>query len=132
MKILDDLRNLGYRITVNPGDVINLSYKGNSEADTIKARPLIAELKANKAGALKVLRRTYKIYSKILDEHLWIAANEAEMKKLIDEGTTEIIYTQDEVLKLKSQNLSDDAIKDIHKFKKSFRGSTIDEIEKGN
>ncbi len=127
MKILDDLRNLGYRITVHSGDKIKLTYEGVA-IDTEKLQPLIAELKTRKSEALKALRQvryTYKIYSKILDEYLWVAANDEELKKLIGEGTTEVIYTQDEILKLFSLNLSDDAIKKIHSVKKTFRGSVI-------
>ncbi len=73
--------------------------------------------------------KPYKIYSKILKDYLWIAATEEESQELVGEGITEVIYTQEETNKLMKDKVSKEGLKAIHKVKKAFSGSTIENIE---
>ncbi len=77
---------------------------------------------------IKAVRKTYKIYSKILDDFLWVTATNTEMKKMLDEGIEEPIYTYDDVVKL--DGISKEELRVIHKFKRIFPGSTVEDIER--
>ncbi|ODS30641.1 MAG: hypothetical protein SCARUB_04242 [Candidatus Scalindua rubra] len=89
---------------------------------------------ANNKEAIKELkqtRKTYKIYSKILDDFLWIAATDKELQELVNEGIKEAVYTQDEVSKMIDEGISKEVLKKIHKVKKAFPGSQVENIENG-
>ncbi|ODS34504.1 MAG: hypothetical protein SCARUB_00380 [Candidatus Scalindua rubra] len=78
---------------------------------------------------LKQIRKTYKIYSKILDDYLWIVANGKELQELVTEGVKDVIYTQEEVSRMIDECVSKEGLKVIHKVKKSFTGATVENIE---
>ncbi len=75
-------------------------------------------------------KKTYKIYSKILDAYLWVVATDAEMQKMLAEGVEEPIYTYDDVVKL--DGISKEGLKAIHKIKKVFPESTVEDIKHKN
>ena len=70
----------------------------------------------------------YKIYSKILDDYIWIAVTEREYQGLVAEGIKEVIYTQEEANKLMANKVSKDGLRAIHKIKKNFPGASIQDI----
>jgi hypothetical protein len=72
----------------------------------------------------------YKVYSKILDAYLWVVATNAEMKKMLDEGIEKPIYTYDDITKL--EGVSKEGLKAIHKIKRVFPGSTVEDIKHKN
>lgn len=78
---------------------------------------------------LKYKKRPYKIYSRILDDYLWIVANDKELQELVDEGIKETIYTQEEVSRMIDEGVSKEGLKAIHKVKKSFTGAMVEDIE---
>ncbi len=69
----------------------------------------------------------YKIYSKILDDFLWIVANEKELRDLIAEGIQDAIYIRNDIEQL--DGTTEEELKKIHKFKRIFPGSTIEELK---
>jgi hypothetical protein len=132
MIVLDNLKSLGYDVEVKE-DNIRLSYKGEGKPDKNRVLPLLEELKSKKNEAIKELkqaRKTYKIYSKILDDFLWVTATNTEMKKMLDEGIEEPIYTYDDVVNL--EGISKEGLKAIHKIKRVFPGSTVEDIKHKN
>ncbi len=72
----------------------------------------------------------YKVYSKILDAYLWVVATDAEMRKMLAEGVEEPIYTYDDITKL--EGVSKEGLKAIHKIKRVFPGSTVEDIKHKN
>ncbi len=104
----------------------------SSEHSKGEGKP-VEELKVNKNEAIKELkqvRKTYKIYSKTLNDFLWVTATNTEMKKMLDEGIEEPIYTYYDVVKL--DGISKEGLKAIHKFKRIFPGSRIENIKHEN
>ncbi len=72
---------------------------------------------------------TYKIYSKILDDYLWIVATDKELKELVTEGIKDVIYAQEEVSRMIDEGVPKEGLKAIHKVKKTISGSTVENIE---
>lgn len=74
-------------------------------------------------------RIAVKVYSEILQTHLWVVADDKDMKALKDsQNVSEAIYTADEIRKLKG--LCKDSLKILHETKKAFPESTIKQITK--
>lgn len=75
-------------------------------------------------------RLAVRIYSEVLGCHLWIIETEQDLHYLRDQGqgTSEAVYTTDEIKKLKS--LDKDSLKIIHQVKEIFPGSEIREVTK--
>jgi hypothetical protein len=78
----------------------------------------------------KPKRKSYKIYSKILDDDLWLVPTDNEMKELVTEDVKDAIYTREEVSKLIDEGISKDGLVAIHKVKKIFTDSRIEGISK--
>ncbi len=57
MRVLSELIDIGYRVSLR-GDSLSLIYCGNGEPPVEKVKPLLAELKAQKAEAIAYLRRS--------------------------------------------------------------------------
>jgi hypothetical protein len=70
----------------------------------------------------------YKIYSKILQAYLWVVETDEDVWALKNEGTTDPIYTADEVRKLKG--ISKEGLKRVHKVKEVFDGSKVKDVQK--
>jgi len=70
----------------------------------------------------------YKIYSKILEDYLWIVATEKGFQELVDEGVEDAIYIQGEVSKLMGEGVTKEGLVAIHKIKKTFSGATVEDI----
>ncbi len=79
---------------------------------------------------LKQIRKTYKIYSKILEDYLWLVATDKEMRELVAEGIKDAIYTHDDIKKL--EGMSKDGLRKINIIKKVLPGSTVEEIGQKN
>jgi hypothetical protein len=134
MMVLDNLKSLGYEVEVKENG-IKLSYKGKGAPDKSRVVPLLEELKANKDKVIKKLKRvrkTHKIYSKILEDYLWIVATDKELQGLVDEGINETIYTQEEVSKMIDGDVTKEGLKAIHRVKKFFPGSSVEDISNEN
>jgi hypothetical protein len=78
---------------------------------------------------LKSRKKAYKIYSKILEDYLWIVATDKERQELVSEGIRDVIYTQEEVSKLMGKNITKEGLVAIHKIKKAFAVATVGDIE---
>ncbi len=131
MRLLEQIKSLGYEVRIDSGN-IKLSYKGEDKPDKGRVLPLLEELKANKDKAIKELKRvrkTYKIYSKILKDYLWIAATDKELKELVSEGVKEVVYIQAEVSMLIEEGVSKEGLEAIHKIKQVFLESRIEDVE---
>ena len=86
---------------------------------------------ANNKEAIKELKqicKTYKIYSRILDNYLWIVATDKELKELVSEGIKETIYTHEEVSRMIDEGVSKEGLKTIHKVKKAFPLSSVEDV----
>lgn len=69
-------------------------------------------------------RVAYRIYSELLQTHLWVCETDKDMHSLrTSQGITEAIYTADEIRKLKGMNR--ESLKAIHKVKEVFENSEI-------
>lgn len=75
---------------------------------------------------------SYKIYSKILEDYLWIVTTDKARKELIAEGVKDAIYTQKEVSNLIDEGISKEGLVAIHKIKRGFPGSSIEDITDEN
>jgi DNA-directed RNA polymerase specialized sigma54-like protein len=64
-----------------------------------------------------------KIYSRLLDDTLWLAWNEEEMKQLMVQGIKEPAYVIRELLDLRK--MTKEELKKVHMVKKVFLGSTL-------
>ena len=104
-------------LEVLPGQVITLQ-------DNIAIRLI------NEGRIVPIGKATYKIYSKILDDCLWIAATDKELKELVDEGIKEVIYTQEEANKLMINKVTKEGLKKIYNIKKFFPGATVENISR--
>jgi len=62
-----------------------------------------------------------KIYSRLLDDTLWLVWDEGEMRKLMAQGIKEAIYLPSEVLLLR--NKSRKHLEVLHQVKKVFPGA---------
>ena len=91
----------------------------NNALDTIEHRK----------ASISSEKKAYKIYSKILDDCLWIVANGKELQELVDEGIKGTIYTREEVSRMIDEGVSKEGLKAIHKVKKSFTGAMVENIE---
>ena len=72
--------------------------------------------------------KAYKMYSKILDDYLWVVATGRELQEMVAEGINETIYTHEEVSRMIDDGVSKEGLKAIHKVKKAFSGSSIVDI----
>ena len=88
----------------------------------------IAIILINEGRIVPIGKVTYKMYSKILDDYIWIAATEREYQGLVAEGIKEVIYTQEEANELMANKVSKDGLRAIHKIKKNFPGASIQDI----
>ncbi len=102
-------------LEVLPGQVITLK-------DNIAIRLI------NEGRIVPTGKTTYKIYSKILDDYLWIVATDKELQALVEGGIKETIYTHEEVSRMIDEGISKEGLKAIHKVKKAFSGSSIEDI----
>ena len=69
----------------------------------------------------------YKIFSEILQAHLWVVDTEHDMKALRSQGKTEAIYTHHEISELKKMPRED--LRAIHNIKETFPESTIEQVK---
>ena len=102
-------------MTLTPEQVINLSKE--------EAIPLIED------GTITPIERVaYRVYSEILQAYLWVADTDEDMHTLRGQGVTEVIYSKDEIRKLRKLSKKD--LKAIHEVKIAFPESSIENIEK--
>jgi len=86
----------------------------------------------NEGRIVPIGKVTYKIYSKILDDYLWIAATKEELQELVNEGTDDVIYSQGEILRMIDEGVPKEGLKAIHRVKKFFPGSSVEDISDEN
>jgi len=86
----------------------------------------------NEGRIVPIGKASYKIYSKILDDYLWIVATDKELQALVAEGIKEVIYTQEEVLRMIDEGVTKEGLKAIHKVKKVFPLSSVEDISDEN
>ncbi len=86
-----------------------------------------SEIEEHQKSRTTSKKKSYKIYSKILDAYLWVVATDVEMRKMLDEGIEEPIYTYEDVTKL--EGVSKEELQVIHKFKRIFPGSKVEDIK---
>jgi hypothetical protein len=79
-------------------------------------------------------RMAYKIYSEILQDHLWVVESASDMHSLRAQGVTEAIYTAQEIAELKGADK--EQLQAVHKAKTVFPYSVIinskKEVKNGN
>ncbi len=79
----------------------------------------------------KKTRTAYRIYSRVLECHLWVVADEKELETMREEGISEPIYTQGDIEKMKEKGLTREGLKAIHEVKKVFDRSRVEDIKSG-
>lgn len=133
--LVEKLKNMGYTLFLE-GD--KLKYKSLSliEHPKEKVLPLLAMIKANRGAVIEYLRQkekpelAYQIYSEILDDFIWVCKTETDRRRLQELRTLVCpIYTEAEITELKKLPKDSEMLKELHKFKSVFDGSTrIDSI----
>ena len=137
--LVEKLKNIGYDLFLE-GE--KLRYKSLSLIEPPKEEvlPLLTIIKANRGAVIEYLRQkekpelAYKIYSEILDDFIWVCKTEADrrrlQRRLQESGTlAEAIYTEAEIVELKKLPKDSEMLKELHKIKSIFDGSTrIDSI----
>ncbi len=73
-------------------------------------------------------KASYRVYSKILEDYLWIVATDKGLKELVAEGVKDAIYTQEEVSRMIDGGVSREGLVAIHKVMKTFPGASIQNI----
>lgn len=81
-----------------------------------------------KANNKRPEKKSYKIYSKILDDYLWLVPTDNEMQELVAEGIKETIYTHEEVSRMIDEGVSKGGLKAIHKVKQAFPLSSVEDV----
>lgn len=100
-----------------PGQIISLPHE--------KALKLLNEDKIT-----PIEKVAYKLYSEILQDYLWVVADDEDIKALkASENVTEAIYTADEVRKLKDTDK--EGLKAVHRVKEVFEDSKVEEVNRG-
>jgi hypothetical protein len=115
-KVLDSFKAQTDRgeMELQPGQVITLLQE--------RAIRLLNE------GKITPLERvTYKVFSEILQAHLWIVETGQDRGELKSKGIKESIYSNNEIKELKG--LYKDSLKEIHKIKEVFENSKIEEVK---
>ncbi|GAX59893.1 2-hydroxychromene-2-carboxylate isomerase [Candidatus Scalindua japonica] len=90
----------------------------------------VAVMLFNQGKITPVGKASYRIYSKILEDYLWVVATERGLQELVDECVKDAIYTQEEVSNLIGEGISKEGLVAIHKVKNAFPGSSIKDISK--
>lgn len=83
-----------------------------------------------KLDNIKAEKKAYKIYSKVLNDYLWLVGTEKELQEMVAEGIKEAIYTHEEVSRMIDEGVSKEGLAAIHKVKRNFPKSTIEDIYK--
>ena len=79
-------------------------------------------------GALN--RAAYRIFSDILQAHLWVVPGKEDMETFRKQGITEPIYTRQEIRKLKGVGAKE--LKAVHIAKEVFENSEVEEVMLGS
>ncbi len=82
----------------------------------------------NQGKITPVGKASYRIYSKILEDYLWIVTTNIGRKELIAEGVEDAIYTQEEVSRMIDEGISKEGLIAIHKVKKAFAGAMVEDV----
>ena len=104
-------------IELHPGQVVALN-------DDIAIK-LLNQVKIALLG-----KASYRIYSKILDDYLWVVATEKALQELLYESIKDVVYTQEEVSQMIDEGVTKEELKSIHKVKSAFPVSSIEGISK--
>lgn len=109
------LKTLKGEVELMPGQKVTLPYN-------------VALKLVNDGRIAPIEKAIYEVYSNILDDFLWIVADEKELRDLIAEGIKDAVYTHDDISKLTGKDISKDALRKIQSIKKAFPGSTVEDI----
>ena len=112
-KVLDRLKaqTAQGEVELQPGQVIALPID--------KALILI-----NKGKLIPIERTALKVYSEILQTHLWLVATDEDREALgTSQNVTEAIYTAGEVRRLKG--IDEEGLKTVHRVKEIFEDSKV-------
>jgi hypothetical protein len=84
---------------------------------------LIAGLAADDHGTFK---NAYRIFSDILQTHLWVVTGKEDMETLRKQGISEPVYTREEIRKLMGADGKE--LKAVHMAKEVFENAEVDEV----
>jgi hypothetical protein len=73
--------------------------------------------------------KTYKLYSAILDDHVWIVPDEEAATVARDHGAQDVIFTRGEIEQLKN-NADHETLRQLHEIRKIFEKSRILKVKK--
>ncbi|HSV31726.1 MAG TPA: hypothetical protein VLH40_06870 [Atribacteraceae bacterium] len=134
MQTVLELQRLGFRLWLD-GTNIKYEHRGTAKPDAATIKPLVAELKANKAEAVKYL--SVEDGERQLASHGWCAMASGVLGETVilvrDEGVLvpdryrdAVRYTLDELTTLTtSPKVSVEGLRWIHEVKKVFTGATV-------
>lgn len=109
------------RTTLEPEDIQAIAGAVVSLPE-VKAIPLI------EAGRIKPTEGVaYRIYSEILQAHLWVVETDSDMHSLRALGVSDSIYTGDEIRKLRTSGMDREGLKTVHSVKQTFEKSQVTE-----
>ena len=83
----------------------------------------------NEGKITPIEKIAYKVYSEVLQAHLWVVDTDQDMHTLRNQGITEAIYTGKEIEELKK--LPKEDLQEIHKIKDVFPKSIVQKINIG-
>lgn len=115
---LEDLtiKTISGDVQIKTGDIFNSK---NTKA-------LIPWIETGKVELID--RSAYKIYSKLLEDHIILAPDEYTAKELREMGSVEVVYSTREIreiMKVKDKEV----LKELHQIKKLFEKSHIESIK---
>lgn len=124
-KVLKDFRVLvqgGKRVSGTAGEFVFLTQS--------QAVPLLKQKKIEIVSFRDFTEETkkgfsYRIYSKKLEDYLWVVQDENTKRRLIRDGVTETIYTQEESKRIKDSGMSIEGLIAIHKVMSNFPGANV-------
>jgi hypothetical protein len=137
--VLSQLRQAGYDIGLQ-GEEIVLEYVGEGHPDAAVVEPLLAEVAAQKADMIQCLSDAAdgallemplnqlaqsgicrEVHSKVLDEHVIFAADNAE----VPADTPLVVYRAAELQLL--LGATPEKLQAVHQLKKAFDGEVVKE-----
>lgn len=89
----------------------------------------VATLLLGEGRIAPVGKTSYRIYSKTLEDYLWVVTTDKARNELIAEGVKDAIYTQEEVSNLIDEGISEEGLKAVHKVKSTFIESSVIDID---
>jgi hypothetical protein len=95
---------------------------------TVELSPAKA-LRLLEAGKISPVERVaYRVFSEVLQSHLWVVYGPEDMHAIRTHGISEPVYSAEEIKKLKGASKED--LRTIQEVKTAFPASVVEDIER--